>query len=114
MVRVDTVFYWVGDLERSLDWYRRAGFDAGARHGAWQVMEVGGETVFALHEGDPPGGVNAVVSFRVDDLDAHVRMLAGEGITSIDPAPTDTGSARFLTFADPDGNHVQFLERTAG
>lgn len=110
-MRVDTVFYWVSDLERSLDWYRRAGFEPGPRHGGWQVMTMDGEAVFALHEGETPGGGNAVVSFRVDDLDAHVSRLAGAGIRSVDPAPTDTGQARFLTFVDPDGNPLQFLER---
>lgn len=113
-MRVDTVFYWVGDLERSLDWYLRAGFRAGPRHGAWQVIETDSETVFALHEGDAPVGLGAVASFRVDDLDAHVEMLARAGITPVDSAVTDTGAARFLTFADPDGNHLQFLERTGG
>jgi catechol 2,3-dioxygenase-like lactoylglutathione lyase family enzyme len=113
-MRVDTVFYWVSDLERSLEWYARAGFEPGSRHGGWQVMAVGGETVFALHEGAPPEGHNAVVSFRVDDLDAHVSNLAEAGILPVDAAPTDTGRALFLTFADPDGNPLQFLERRDG
>ena len=38
--------------------------------------------------------------------------MAGAGATLVDEI-TDTGAARFATYADPDGNQVQLLERTA-
>jgi predicted enzyme related to lactoylglutathione lyase len=51
-----------------------------------------------------------VISFRVPDLRAEIERLAGEGIAPIDEV-TDSGTARFVTFADPDGNEIQLLER---
>ena len=52
---IDTVFLWVGDLDRAVAWYRdRLGIEPGPRYGAWQSMALAGETVFALHQG--PGG----------------------------------------------------------
>jgi predicted enzyme related to lactoylglutathione lyase len=70
-----------------------------------------GETRFALHQGiRPEGGSTAVISFRVPDLRAEIERLAGEGIAPIDEV-TDSGTARFVTFADPDGNEIQLLER---
>lgn len=109
---VDTVFYWVTDLDRSAAWYHHAlGIPAGPRHGDWQELQVEGPVRFALHRGPrPPGGATAVVAFRVDDLDAFIDDLAARGIEPVDE-PTDTGSARFVTFADPDANLVQLLER---
>jgi catechol 2,3-dioxygenase-like lactoylglutathione lyase family enzyme len=110
--QVDTVFVWVTDLDRSVEWYAELGIAAGPRYGAWQAMAVDGETTFALHEGDrPPGQATGAVAFRVDDLDAQIERLARSGIESTDDETTDTGVARFTTFSDPDGNDIQLLER---
>ena len=109
-MEIDTVFIWVSDVDRALGFYRDVlGIVPGPRFGAWQSMEVDG-TRFALHEGAPSGGQRAVVSFRVADLDAEIERLTGLAHPPIEGI-TDTGAARFTTFADPDGTHVQLLER---
>ena len=110
--QLDTVFIWVSDLARSLDWYQKLGIEAGPAYGPWQTMEVDGQTRFALHQGERGTGPStAVPSFRVEDLDAQIARLAEVGIEPTDPEITDTGAARFTTFTDPDGNDVQLLER---
>ncbi len=110
--QLDTVFVWVTDMERALDWYATLGIDAGDRYGAWQNMKVEGEARFALHEGQRPDGPStSVPSFRVGDLDAEMRRLANLGLDPSDPEITDTGAARFTTYTDPDGNQIQLLER---
>ena len=108
---VDTIFLKVTDLERATDWYHRVlGIAPGPRFGDWQVLDVGGEVTFALHRfATPPAGINAVVSLRVDDLDAAIDQAVARGAQPIDPDITDTGAKRFTTFADPDGNHVQLI-----
>jgi catechol 2,3-dioxygenase-like lactoylglutathione lyase family enzyme len=112
-MQLDTVFVWVNDLDRSLEWYRMIGLGPAARHGGWQEMNVDGGTRFALHQGPrPAGGSTAVPSFRVADLDAEIVRLASLGIDPSDDEVTDTGAARFITFADPDGNRIQLLERS--
>lgn len=109
---VDTVFVWVTDLAGSVEWYRSLGLASGPRFGPWQSLATAGETRFALHEGvREPGIATAVISFRVDDLDAELSRLAGLGIVPSDSEVTDTGEARFITFIDPDGNEIQLLER---
>lgn len=111
-LQVDTVFIWVTDLARSLEWYSALGLEPGPRFGPWQNVVVAGETRFALHEGPrAPGPSTAVPSFRVDDLDATIERLSGRRIAPSDHEITDTGVARFITFRDPDGNDVQLLER---
>lgn len=110
-LQVDTVFIWVNDLEAALDWYRSIGFEPGPLFETWQVMNVEGETKFALHQGiREEGQSTTVVSFRVDDLEGEIARLADLGIEPIDDI-TDTGTTRFSTFVDPDGNEIQLLER---
>lgn len=109
-MEIDTVFVWVSDMDRALAFYRDVlGIHEGPRYGAWQAMELEG-THFALHEGVPEGGQRTVVSFRVGDLDAEIERLTALGHPPIEGI-TDTGLARFTTFVDPDGTHVQLLER---
>lgn len=110
-LQVDTLFIWVTDLEESLDWYQQVGFEPGPRYGTWQVMNVEGDTRFALHQGiRDPGPSTSVPSFRVDDLQGEIERLTDLGIEPIDEI-TDSGTARFVTFMDPDGNEIQLLER---
>lgn len=110
--QLDTVFVWVTDLDRAVEWYSRLGIEAGPRQGPWQEMHLDGGARFALHHGArPEGGSTAVPSFRVDALEAEMARLAGLGITPTDRGITDTGAAKFAGFLDPDGNEIQLLER---
>ena len=111
-VQLDTVFVWVNDVEASLGFYEALGIPAGTRFGAWQNMRVDGQTRFALHEGERPSGRStSVPSFLVADLDGEIARLGDLGIHPIDQEITDTGMARFTTFADPDGNELQLIQR---
>ena len=113
-ISVDTVFVWVTDLNRAVEWYARFGIDAGPAYGDWQTMNVDGDTKFALHRGNrPEGGSTGAVAFGVDDLDSEMARLATLGIRPTDQTVTDTGVARFTTYRDPDGNDLQLLERRA-
>lgn len=108
---VDTVFYWVTDIDRALEFYTGVlGVTAGPRHGDWQVLEIPGPVTFALHAGARDTTVNAVVSLRVPSLDEAMAELADKGhepVTEI----TNTGAARFAGYEDPDGNLIDILER---
>ena len=110
---VDTVFYWVTDIDRALGFYTSVfGIEPGPRHGDWQVLQVPGPVAFALHAGgDPATNVNAVVSLRVPNLDQAIRELAEKGHNPVTEI-TDTGAARFAGYEDPDGNLIDILERT--
>ncbi len=111
-LQLDTVFVWVTSIEEALPFYRALGIEPGPRFGTWQTMDVGGDTRFALHEGDRPSGPStSVPSFRVEDLESEISRLKGLGIHPSDSEITNTGLARFITFADPDGNQIQLLER---
>ncbi len=111
-MHVDTVFVWVADLERSMPFYRDVlGLEPGPRFGSWQAMATEGAR-FALHEGEAPDGERqrAVVGFAVPDLEAAVDRIRQLGHEPIGP-PADTGVSWFVTYEDPDGTHVQLIER---
>ena len=111
-LQVDTVFVWVNDLEQALEWYSALGFEPGERYGPWQVMNVEGDVAFALHQGiREEGPATAVISFLIDDLEGEIDRLSDLYIEPSDPEITDSGTARFITFTDPDGNEIQLLER---
>lgn len=110
---LDTVFLMVADLDHSTEWYRdRLGLQPGPRYGDWQVMDLDGEVVFALHGAStavhPSDSI--VIGFRVADLDTETEALSRAGCQPRDPAVTDTGVKRFRTFADPDGHLFQLVE----
>ena len=111
-LQVDTVYVWVNDLEQALEWYGAIGFEPGERYGPWQTLQVGGDVAFALHQGiREEGPATAVISFLVDDLEAEIARLSGLFIEPSDPEITNTGTSRYTTFTDPDGNEIQLLAR---
>jgi len=111
-LQVDTVYVWVNDLEQALEWYRAVGFEPAERYGPWQELRVDGTVAFALHQGiREEGPATAVISVLVDDLDAEIQRLSDLFIEPSDPEITNTGTSRFITFTDPDGNEIQLLAR---
>ncbi len=112
-MQIDTVHIAVVDLEEALAFYQDViGLQAGERYGDWQVMETDGDSVLALHSGlEPSGGQRTVVSLRVMDLDGEAARIRRHGHEPRESEPVDTGAARFLTWADPWGTHIQLIER---
>ena len=111
--RLDLVFYWVRDLDRSVAFYRDVlGLDLlKAESGRWAEFDSGGRR-FALHAAAPgqpvqPGGATAV--FEVGDLDRAKAELSARGVPFGFEGDV-AGYARFATFTDPDDNPVQLIE----
>ena len=53
---------------------------------------------------------NAIVSFRVRDLDAAVAALQARSVEAVSPI-VDAGPTRFVTLRDPAGNLVQLSQQ---
>ena len=110
---LDHVYYWTGDMNRAVAFYREVlGLTLVRRDGEnWAVFDAGGRR-FALHgaiEGRPvaPGGATAV--FSVMDLDRARTRLTERGVEFGHEGDVQ-GYARFASFHDPDGNTVQIIE----
>jgi predicted enzyme related to lactoylglutathione lyase len=113
---VDHVWFWVRDLERSVAFYRDAlGLSLRSRHeDTWAEFDAGGIRI-GLHgarDHDVSRGGTAV--FRVEDLDLAKASLEERGVVFDGHVGEVPGTARYASFADPDGNAMQLIEYAAG
>jgi len=114
-VGVGGVFLRAQDPEKLAAWYvQHLGIpsqEGGSL--AFDGPESFGMTVFAhfpqetKYFGDGPQ--QAMINFRVDDLDALLNQLAEAGVR-IDPKREDYGYGRFAWIWDPEGNRVELWE----
>ena len=59
--------------------------------------------------GNNEGTQQAMVNYRVDDLDALLTQLAAAGVT-IDPNREDYDYGRFAWITDPEGNRIELWQ----
>jgi catechol 2,3-dioxygenase-like lactoylglutathione lyase family enzyme len=76
-----------------------------------------GSTIWSLFPENTPyfgkgterGPQQAMVNYRVDDLDALLTQLAAAGVT-IDPHREDADYGRFAWITDPEGNRIELWQ----
>lgn len=133
--RMDHVGLTVGDLPAMTRWYCEAfglevEFEFALEHVAFRgVMLRGaaGHRVELLHRDGNVGGLQAAnpveaalvrgfghVAFDVPDVDAAYGLLLDAGATDrMSPRPSPEPGVRMAYVADPEGNLVELLDRTA-
>ena len=113
-VNFDAVFYYVSDLEKSIPFYRDVlGFqfvsqDAVAR------FHIGGvlfEVVPTENREKLRGRGNARLCLKVDDINAALAELQGQGIRTGEAAQKENGI--LASFRDPDGNEICLWQYTS-
>ena len=115
--------YRIGDIDRSVSFYEKLGFDERAR------MNIGDEAinVFMGLPGEDPvleltynHGVDSYdlgtgynhIAIAVDDLDGTLAGLAEDGIEPEKPPYTvSEGGSRICFVRDPDGYRIELIER---
>ena len=112
---IDTVFYQVCDMDRSVGFYgdvlglkllRREGRDWAEFETGDQVLSLSGELATKPHQG------GATVVLRASDLTAVESRLASNDVQR---GPIeDMGAAKMLQFFDPDGNELVALQPPEG
>ena len=107
---IDVAFYHADDIDASARWYREVlGLEEVADFGEWREFRAGPDR-FGVDAGSSPAEIpNAIVSFRVRDLDAAVAELSARGVPLATPV-VDAGPTRFVTIRDPAGNLVQLSQ----
>jgi catechol 2,3-dioxygenase-like lactoylglutathione lyase family enzyme len=118
-VGVGGVFLKARDPEALARWYaEHLGIptqDGGSL--AFDGPESTGMTVFAHFPLDTKyfgdGSQQAMVNFRVDDLDALMEKLDAAGVR-IDPKRDDYPYGKFAWIWDPEGNRVELWQPLAG
>ncbi len=108
--RIWDITFTVSDLNRAVEFYGKvlglqekyrfhdyAGFDCGG-------VEIGLKTWGEL---EPPRAGEPGLNFLIDDLDAFRGTLEAKGVRIVKPPENAQWGARFMLFADPDGNILQ-------
>lgn len=114
-IGVGGIFFKAHDPQKLSAWYAQH-FGIPSQDGgtlAFDGPESTGMTVFAhfpestKYFGEGPQ--QAMVNFRIDDLDALLKQLADAGV-QIDPNREDYAYGRFAWVWDPEGNRVELWE----
>jgi predicted enzyme related to lactoylglutathione lyase len=117
-VGIGGIFLKARDPKALAQWYQtHLGIpDQGGGTLAFDGPESMGMTVFAHFPLDTPyfgeGAQQAMVNFRVDDLDALLGQLAEAGVR-IDPKRDDHAYGKFAWIWDPEGNRIELWQPPA-
>jgi catechol 2,3-dioxygenase-like lactoylglutathione lyase family enzyme len=106
-LKFDCVFYYVGDLERSVSFYSEVlGFELESRDTVARFVVDG--VLFELVPTDEPtklkGGGNARLCLEVPDIRRTVDDLRARGISVGEVRRVENGA--LAAFEDPDGNEL--------
>ncbi len=117
-VGVGGVFLKARDPKALVSWYaEHFGIPSQGGSLAFDGPESTGMTVFAHFPLDTKyfgeGTQQAMINFRVDDLDELLKQLATAGVR-IDPKREDESYGRFAWIWDPEGNRVELWQPAAG
>jgi predicted enzyme related to lactoylglutathione lyase len=109
------VFFRARDPEALRRWYaEHLGIDVQDHGGA---SFDGGETVWAIFPADTdyfgPSGREAMVNYRVADLDAMLAQLRAAGVP-VDERIEESEFGRFGWATDPEGNRFELWQPPAG
>lgn len=111
---IDTVFYQVCSMDRSIDFYSGVlGLELLRREGNdWAELDAGALTIALSGElATRPHTGGATVVLATDDLDAVEGRLAE---SDVQRGPVEQmGGARMMQFFDPDGNEIVAMEAPA-
>ncbi len=116
--KVGAIVFFVGDLARSLAFYRDTlglSVDALDGHdGPWAMGEVGGLALVFLQNPQARAGDTPVVVFSLDGgIDDYAEALAARGVEIVVPVSEAPDGGLSVDFVDPDRN-VLSLYQPAG
>jgi catechol 2,3-dioxygenase-like lactoylglutathione lyase family enzyme len=108
---ISAVTFAVRDMARSVEFYRRLGFELvyGGEHAGFSSLKAGASYVNLAASPAYEHRWWGRAIFRVDDVDAHHRMLQMQGLTADPPRDAPWGE-RFFHVLDPDGHELSFAE----
>lgn len=112
LVQSVTVGLPVTDLERSVEWYRRAfQLDDPDLEPAEGIVEfrVGGIWLQLGQAASGPAGTAAIVRFGVQDIAVERVRLASLGV-AVGGLDRVDGILEYFDFSDPDGNRLSLYE----
>ena len=105
---LDHLYLQVSDLDRSVAFYERLGFEA-TRWGDYVRLEGPNGVYIGMEQGPRTVGSSIELVVRVDDVDRRFRELSAAGI-GFEGSPADQEwGARHVWLIDPDGNRLSLF-----
>jgi predicted enzyme related to lactoylglutathione lyase len=106
---ISRVWLPVSEMNAAVAFYRdKLGLEV-EEHGDWSEVSAGSERIGLNASESPAGSGGAVIAFSVDDLDATVERLKGNGV-EFSGEVSEHPWGRIAPFEDPDGNDLQVYE----
>lgn len=120
--RVSLSWIGVSDFAKAQDFFvKTLGLKVSEKQEEYKWLELQGKdggAVLGVGQANPsmgmPAGVNAVVTFVVDDYEKSKKELEVKGIQFFGEVAGCPGVPRMICFKDPDGNMFQLVEETPG
>jgi len=112
MIRhISAVTFAVRDMARSIEFYRKLGFELmyGGERAGFTSLRAGEAFVNLVTSPRYEHRWWGRVIFRVNDVDAHHRVLKAQGLVLESPQSAPWGE-RFFHVPDPDGHELSFAE----
>ena len=111
----------VSDVETVTDWYCEVlGYEKAAKKGdsVWIIKAPDGTFIEMMQQNGDPRSARAILTpgwshlaFRVSDLEAAIAFLESKKVAWLGEIIPAVGGGRLRSFADPDGNMLQVVER---
>ncbi|ANX11604.1 methylmalonyl-CoA epimerase [Fictibacillus arsenicus] len=117
MSQVCVIGIYVPNIQKAISFYTTVlGFEVNKQYGSKIVTLVHGdlpivleETEHPMQEGSSkPSGV--VLALKTEDIHETVRMLKDHHVDFIVEEPTDCPPGKFVSFRDPFGNVLEYLQ----
>jgi catechol 2,3-dioxygenase-like lactoylglutathione lyase family enzyme len=108
---ISAVTFAVRDMARSIAFYEKLGFELlyGGDGASFSSLKAGEAFVNLVASSEYEHRWWGRAIFRVDDVDAHYRLLQEQGLEPQSPRDAPWGE-RFFHVTDPDGHELSFAE----
>ncbi|MGV3489480.1 MAG: VOC family protein [Tuberibacillus sp.] len=116
MPQVCVIGVYVPDLEKATDFYTNVlGFEVNKQYGVKIVTLKHGELPIVLEEIDqasyhPNNTSGVALGLETDDIVQTLEKLKSFDVDFIVDEPTDCPPGKFISFRDPFGNIIEYLQ----
>lgn len=117
MSQVCVISIYVPNMQEAIDFYTKVlNFEVNKQYGPKIVTLVNGDLPLVLEESDKvpyktdnhPSGV--VLALKTDDIEQTLQQLKDAKVDFLVGVPTDCPPGKFISFRDPFGNVIEFLQ----
>ncbi|MBD8036364.1 VOC family protein [Solibacillus sp. A46] len=117
MNNVCVISIYVPDLKEAIDFYTSTlGFELNKQYGANIASLVNGDLPIILEENTNTISIQdqkasrVVLGLRTDNIYETVKFLKDKDVNFIIEEPTDCPPGKFISFSDPFGNILEYLQ----